>query len=351
MPVPPEDLRREYDDYDRVVDIVSAAEVWFTKSQTMSPTVRHFERFPRLRHPEDQEPATPDFTVLFNDGTGLVGEISSLGLQPESLDSLANQLGRYERFKQLPSGSATGGGHMLANVQEIDIVVFVPHRVANACIDRLAGAIAAEEHDYSPKQPPMILAWSYDPNETSYTFARDERGGKNLLIRSHGRSPSLAEWLESNSDTLRGVPRQFVPVKVGRRFMNDEPPELYTATVLWSETIPSLLDVDDSGEPKSELDISASELAEAMRERYGFGTADYVDKVLRFIRRAGLAVQSGDRWRIKHRELTRSDPELREALIARATTKTRARAVATRQDTEEGTPTVPETLLSQTDED
>lgn len=340
-----DDLRTEYDNYDHLVDIVSAAEVWFTKSQDLMPTVAHFERFARFNH-SDGLAVTPEFTVLFNDGTGLVGEISSLALRSESLDALASQVGRYDALKELPSGAAAGGGHTLKEVSAVDVVVFVPHRVANACIDRLAAALADDEHPFDPQRLPMVLAWSFDQAENSYTFARDERGGKNPMVRSHGREPSLADWLEASSDTLRGVPNQFIPVKVARRFMNDDPPELYTATVLWAETIPSILGTEADGSLKNELDVSAAELAEAMRDRYGFGTASYVDKVLRFLRRAGVAVNRGERWIIDYREISRSAPDLRDALLARATTKRRSRATATVEETEEEPSASAETLLS-----
>lgn len=61
-----DDRRARYFHYDRCVDIVSVAEVWFTKSTGLRATVVHFERFPRLAHPDGND-ATPDFTVLFND--------------------------------------------------------------------------------------------------------------------------------------------------------------------------------------------------------------------------------------------------------------------------------------------
>lgn len=348
MAGPAEDLRTEYDNYDHLVDIVSAAEVWFTKSRDLTPTVAHFERFPRFNH-SDGQVVTPEFTVLFNDGTGLVGEISSLALRSESLDSLASQVGRYDTLEELPSGAAPGGGHTLEPISAVDVVVFVPHRVANACIDRLAAAAADDEHPFDPQRLPMVLSWSFDQTENSYTFARDERGGKNPMVRSHGRSPSLSDWLAATSDTLRGVPGQFVPVKVARRFMNDDPPELYTATVLWAETIPSLLGTEADGSLKKKLDVSAAELAEAMRDRYGFGTAGYADKVLRFLRRAGLAVKRGERWIIDYREISRSAPDLRDALLARATSKRRSRATTTVEESEDEPSSPAETLLSESD--
>ena len=56
--------------YDRAVDVVSAFETAFTTRISLPGTVRHFERFPRI--PGDRgSTLTPDFTVVFHDGTGL----------------------------------------------------------------------------------------------------------------------------------------------------------------------------------------------------------------------------------------------------------------------------------------
>lgn len=41
-------LHAEYERYDRCVDIVSAAEVWFTKASGLRDTVAHFERYPTI---------------------------------------------------------------------------------------------------------------------------------------------------------------------------------------------------------------------------------------------------------------------------------------------------------------
>lgn len=66
--------------YDRAVDVVSAFEMAFTSSLTGVPeTVRHFERFPRVPD-EDGTILTPDFSVVFDDGGGLVGEIARIAL-------------------------------------------------------------------------------------------------------------------------------------------------------------------------------------------------------------------------------------------------------------------------------
>lgn len=67
------------------MSIVSAFEFLFTEVGSLVPTVQHFERYPSVRHPIDKKPATPDFSVVFQDGVGLAGR--SLGSQNMKMGS------------------------------------------------------------------------------------------------------------------------------------------------------------------------------------------------------------------------------------------------------------------------
>lgn len=153
MPSDREQLLREYRDYDAKVDIVSCFEVFFCESTSLPATVAHFERFPRYAG-ADGELATPDFTVLFNDGTMLVGEISKLAREEGSLASLLHQIGRYDTLAQAPSDPLRGGGHELTDANAVDVLVLVPDGEANAATDRIDQAIEKRSHGYAPRQHP-----------------------------------------------------------------------------------------------------------------------------------------------------------------------------------------------------
>ena len=142
MPSDREQLLREYREYDAKVDIVSAFEVYFRQSTSLPATVAHFERFPRYRAP-DKDVVTPDFTVLFNDKTLLVGEISKLARAEGSLERLLHQIGRYDTLTRAPSGPRAGGGHELVDVEAADVIVLVPDGESNTAIDRINQAVEA----------------------------------------------------------------------------------------------------------------------------------------------------------------------------------------------------------------
>lgn len=237
MPSDREQLLREYTEYDAKVDIVSCFEVFFCESTTLPATVAHFERFPRHTAPDGRE-VTPDFTVLFTDDTVLVGEISKLARDERSLERLLHQIGRYDALTQAPSGPRAGGGHTLTDVEAVDVLLLVPDGEANAAIDRIDQAIEERRYGYAPRQRPTVTAWSFDQAGSRYILKYDDRSN-NPRPRTHRRQPSLTSWLQGAHDTLHCAAGRFGPVKVRHRFMNDRPPGLYMATILWLDALPA----------------------------------------------------------------------------------------------------------------
>lgn len=305
-------LLREYRDYDAKVDTVSAFEVFFRESTSLPKTVVHFERFPRYRAP-DGEFVTPDFTVLFTDGTLLVGEISRLAREEGSLEKLLHQIGRYDTLTQAPSGPRGGGGHELVDVKAVDVLVLVPDGESNAAIDRINEAIDEGRYGYAPSQRPTVMGWSFDAAGSRYIFKYDDRSN-NPRPRTHGRQPSLTSWLEGAHDTLVCSAERLAPLKVRHRFMNDRPPGLYMATILWLDALPAAASPEV---PPVDLNVKAADLAEYLRTSYGWGDVNAVDIGMDFLQRGGLVRQSSDGWAIELKEVASSSGEVHAELLRR----------------------------------
>ncbi|MDX6622880.1 MAG: hypothetical protein QOE75_812 [Solirubrobacterales bacterium] len=327
-----ERLLSDFRRYDACVDIVSAAEVWFTKAEGIRETVAHFERYPTIRH-RDGEQATPDFTVLFHDATAYVGELSNLALEPASLDSLCHQIGRYDSLDRVP-----GPGGALAEVSAIDILLFVPQGEANAAVARMSEAMEDSEHPYAPSRFPTVFGWSFERERNRYIFSL-ARGEKNQRPRGNGREHSLENWMDStlSPDTLTGKPEYFSPIKVEKRFMNDPTPSLYMATLLWSAVFPTM-----SG-GQGDISTTTTELANRLREDYGRGRANEVERALNLLKVGGLAQREGpDGWVVPHQPINRHEEDLAATLIDRfksrpsgpVTFAARERARATRRERE-----------------
>jgi hypothetical protein len=302
-----ERLLAEFRRYDACVDIVSAAEVWFTKAGGIRDTVAHFERYPTITH-SDGEEATPDFSVLFNDDTAYVGELSNLALEPASLDSLCHQIGRYDSLGRIP-----GPGGSSVEVNAVDVLLFVPQGEANAAVARLDEAIKNPVHAYRPNQFPTIFGWSFERERNRYVFSL-ARGDKNQRPRGHNREYSLEKWMSSttNPDTLTGMPAHFMPFKVEKRFMNDPTPALYMATLLWGVVFPTI-----SG-GQGDISTTAAEIAERLRNDYGRGRANEVEQAFSLLKVAGLAQREGPTgWVIAHQPINRHQEDLAATLIDR----------------------------------
>lgn len=312
MPSDREQLLREYRDYDAKVDIVSAFEVYFLESTSLPATVAHFERFPRYRA-IDGEIVTPDFTVMFNDATLLVGEISRLARAEGSLESLLHQIGRYDTLTQAPSKPHAGGGHELVGIEAADVLVLVPDGESNAAIDRIDQAIEERRFGYAPRQRPTLMGWSFDAAGSRYIFKYDDRSN-NPRPRTHGRNPSLTGWLQESHDTLKCPAERLAPLKVRHRFMNDRPPGLYMATILWLDALPAAASPQTA---PADLEVRAAELADYLRESYGWGDINAVNIGLGFLQRGGLARQTADGWAVELKEVASSSGEVHSELLRR----------------------------------
>jgi hypothetical protein len=302
VPSDREQLLREYREYDAKVDIVSAFEVFFRESTSLPRTVAHFERFPRYRA-LDGEIVTPDFTVLFTDGTLLVVEISKLARVEGSLEDLLHQIGRYDTLTQAPSGPRAGGGHELVDVEAGDVLVLVPDGESNAAIDRINQAIEERRYGYAPRQRPTVMAWSFDVAASRYIFKYDDRSN-NPRPHTHGRDPSLTSWLQGGHDTITCRAERLAPLKVRRRFMNDRPTGLYMAAA--SPEVPPV-----------DLEVKAADLAEYLRTSYGWGDVNAVNVGLKFLQRGGLVRQTSDGWAVELKEVASSSGEVHAELLRR----------------------------------
>lgn len=312
MPSDREQLLREYREYDAKVDIVSSFEVFFRESTSLPATVAHFERFPRYKAPDSRD-VTPDFTVMFNDRTLLVGEISKLAREERSLEDLLHQIGRYGTLTQAPSGPRAGGGHTLLDIEAVDVLVLVPDGESNAAIDRIDQAIEERRYGYAPRQRPTVMGWSFDVAGSRYIFKYDDRSN-NPRPRTHGREPSITSWLQEAHDTLRCPAARFAPLKIRHRFMNDRPPGLYMGTMLWLDALPAAA---SPRVPPVDLEVSAADLAAYLRENYGWGDTDAVNGGLAFLQRGGLARPTADGWAIELKEVATSRDEVHAELLRR----------------------------------
>lgn len=267
-------MLRGFQLYDEVVDLVSAFEALCTLPEDFRSAVSHFERYPRIPR-IDGKFDTPDFTVVFVDGTGLVGEIARLALHENSVDKCCEQIGRYAGRTELPGPK----GSLIA-VSAVDVLLLVPHEIENDAVDRVIKARAMnKKHSYAPPRPPVIAGWSRTPEKYVISRSRD-------AVNGVPQQPDIARVLEGRYAAKGNF---WGPIRVDRPFCNDPVDTLYLAMFLWTKVIPELA----PGQPKAVVTVDTA-LAE-LRRRYApvrkaeVRTAFKLLETARFVSRTGKA--------------------------------------------------------------
>ncbi|MFD1250573.1 hypothetical protein ACFQ3F_22460 [Nocardioides ginsengisoli] len=292
--------------YDAYVDIVSAFEWLFVHSGLFAGRVRHFERFPKIVMVDaegHQVESTPDFTLVFNDDTGLVGEIAKLALHENSVDKAVKQIGKYDRLDRLPIDS---NGNCVP-VTDINVMQIVPFRDGLDAVRRIiVERMLSKEHFYKPSKAPIIV--QYDRDDVRYTFQR-------LQNSENGKLPAVEEpvtlgWLLDRGLKVRIS--HMVGVKATRKFMNDPIDPLYLATHLWSQHWPTQF-------PNISADVTVvpNEIAEVLRDRFGKCRTDEVRHALGLLQSAGLAADNRDgTWEVSRKKLRLTGEKDEHRIIA-----------------------------------
>jgi hypothetical protein len=192
-------------------------------------------------------------------------------------------------------------------------LVLVPDGESNAAADRIAEAIDEGRYDYAPQHRPTVMGWSFDAANSRYIFKYDDRSA-NPRPRAHGRDPTLTGWLQAGHDTLTCPAGRIAQIKVGHRFMNDRPPGLYMATMLWMDALPALA---SPAVPPVDFEIKSADVAAYLRANYGWGDTDAVNMALHFLARGGLARETATGWALEIKEIATSHDEVHAELLRR----------------------------------
>ncbi|MCF6470728.1 hypothetical protein FAF44_20350 [Nonomuraea sp. MG754425] len=303
-----EDALKKYSVYDRHVDVVSAFEWLYTSPEVkdVPQTVKHFERFPRISVSR-QRTLTPDFTILFNDGGGLVCEIAEIALHENSVNKLCKQLGAYDSLTKLPAGSSG-----LADVTHVDVLLFVSMRVGPAAVDRIIiERFQCEDHTYSPTVAPVIVQYARD--DGVYSFQRIHHAD-NGVLRESERDPQIQPRLDRG---LNIPATRFVGIKAARAFINDAVDSLYLATHLWTKTWPSVYGRADN----RVIDVSIHDTVSILREQYGAVRARDVRAAFDLLNNASLArhEQESDQWKVAWGRIAKTgDGDIHKQIARRA---------------------------------
>lgn len=299
-------LREGYRRYDEYVDVVSCFEWMFAgDAQDLPETVKHFERYPKCSVSDAgsaPRTVTPDFLVVFQDDSVLVGEIASIARHENSVDKLCSQLLAYEGIQEV----ALSDGSSVAP-SRIDVMWLVPVELSNdACTRVLDDRFHKLEHPYKPRKAPCIVQYARLTHK--YTFARIPRPDNGVLV-SGLPSLSIASYLDRN---LNIKPEHFVHIKTTRGFMNDPAEPLYLATYMYVRVWPLMF-----GPGTSEERVTSQSISQELQRTYRYGRHKEVVTALDLLSEAGLATRQSDgTWKVKRKVLgTKGDREAHAKIL------------------------------------
>jgi hypothetical protein len=273
--------------------------------QDLPSTVKYFDRYPTcIAEGQDGRPkeVTPDFVVVFQDESVLIGEIAVISQHENSVDKLCNQLLSYDRITSV----SIGGGHRIQPTR-LDVIWLVPsHMQNNACKRVLEDRYTRADHAYSPARPPCIV--QYHRGTDRYAFSRIPHPLNGQLV-SGLASCQIGTYL--NGD-LNIKPDRFVSIKTERAFMNDAAVPLYLATYLYLRIWPVMF-----GGGGGDERTTSQEVAQELQRTYGYGRAKEVAAALELLSSAGMARKQKDgQWIVKRKLLgVRGDRETHEKLL------------------------------------
>lgn len=286
--------------YDQAVDVVSSYHWFFTEVTDMADTVTHFERYPRVAN--GGKTVTPDFTVVFTDGTGLAGEVARIAQRDESVDSICNQLQGYSELTQMPGPPGHKGGQQAVHVDPVDVLFLTPVAVATDAARRIfTERMDDPEHPFNPTRRPVLVHYSQEPDKYVFVVWPNDNGTLH-------RGDRNAVYGDKSTFVCR--PHQFGDNKVRYGFMADPVNPLYMATRLWTQVLPNSF-------WGNEVTVPLDELVTAVRDQFeGYGKTGEIRRGMDVLVAAGLAKESdnGKAWVVNRQSLRRTDKDVATAI-------------------------------------
>lgn len=189
------DLMAEFSTYDQMVDIVSCLESFFKNAYREQ--LSYFDRFPQIQDPE----LTPDVTVLFRNGYGLVIELKrTFPLNDKGFLADIKQLESYDRKLALRAGE--DGGTILPDV--MDIVIMINSENATEIFKRFTRV--CEENGIGFENNLVFMEYYYDSSGTTSRYVLKKWAGPNRAFRDGLGEEGLESILGTQGKPIRVKP-------------------------------------------------------------------------------------------------------------------------------------------------
>jgi hypothetical protein len=271
-----------------MVDLVSCLESFFKNAYREQ--LSYFDRFPQIEDPE----LTPDVTVLFRNGYGLVIELKrTFPLNDRGFLADIQQLKSYDRNLALRAGD--DGRTTVPNV--MDIVIMINSENATEIFKRFTRV--CEENGITFENNLVFMEYYYDSSGTTSRYVLKKWAGPNGAFRDGLGEEGLESVLGTQGKPIRVKPEQFIEFNITRVFTNDQPPAIYMAVILWVKVLINFLSDEQKealriggASKRLGLDLDVDKVSDFINERMlrgGRVRRPWVRRGFEFLSSCGLA--------------------------------------------------------------
>ncbi len=289
------DLLNQFTTYDQAVDVVSCWQSLLKYGYAADLT--YFDRFPEL----GSDNLTPDFTALFREEYGLIGETKrTFPRDPQQFKKELDQLVKYDA--PLPLRADGKGRRVTPKIQDILLVISADD--SNEITQRISELLAKGEYHFDGNL--ILMEYFYNAGNRTARYSFRKTMGQNRPFRDVclPHDARLEVLLGEQRKSFHVTVPQFMPDKLREVFCNDQPPSIYTAVYLWNKVFYDQLDADQRdvwrlGNPQRVLPIKTSleSITTALNRDYlpkGNARRVWIQQCLAFLCDAGLAEDLGN---------------------------------------------------------
>ncbi len=304
-----QDSLKKFGNYD---DAVTAVASWkaILSLTNYKEKLDFFDWFPRL--PATEKPLTPEFTALFKNKYGIIGEVKAGFPQDDvAFDCELVQIKKYDEIKAIK-----GSDDKLHEIDKKDIILLLKESSGvDEITKRIFQKLKDEKHPFKLKQSNLIvMGYRYDEDRGKTFFAI-----KRNLYKDNGefQEPGLKAHIVDNLKPLHMPPKLFKDHKTQHIVINDPPPLIFTLVFLWLDgfyrclTREQLESLSEDNGFKVDLEMTPAEVAGVVNKgvfQKNIFKVDEIEGALDALKKIGLAKQEKDsrRYVITFKDLFRS---------------------------------------------
>jgi hypothetical protein len=242
-----QDFKKQFNDYDQTVDVVSC---WHFLSDTIFRK-SYFFRFGKFRTKDNAE-LTPDFAVAESkDGSEgdpgcIVCDVKKLpNPHPESTDA-AQREAAYKIFgKKIEEVFKYGTSLIYASdfdglpklaFNKHEVVLLTPEETVDSAYKYLEAKLGPKRFDVG--RPLVLVSYVYSGSDQLECYMFKWKQGELNSPFSH---PILADRMVAKNQPIKVFPKHFLNYKVRHIVCNDSPPSIYLIVYIWVEVLMKFL--------------------------------------------------------------------------------------------------------------